>query len=95
MISETYWDALTKLEEHAYRVETGLGKYRNVYADIELKYVLESVIDDRRDRNRFDLRALFEEVVEAGYELDLEDSYDQRLTYATWFVNRMKGEDNV
>jgi len=92
VISETYWDALTKLEEHVSRVETGLARYRNPLADIELKYVLESVIDDRRDRDRFDLRTLFEEVVEAGYELNLEDSYNARYLYVTWFVDRMKGQ---
>jgi hypothetical protein len=92
MISETYWDALTKLEEHVARVESGLARYRNPIADIELKYVLESVIDDRKDREELDVRTLFEEVVEAGYALDVEASYSERLLYATWFVDRMKGQ---
>lgn len=92
MISETYWDALQKLEQHVARVERGLAKYRNPIADIELRYVLETVIADRKDRDELDLRTLFEEVVEAGYELDLEDSYNARLLYAIWFVDRMKGQ---
>lgn len=92
MISETYWDALKNLEGHVARVESGLGKWRNPIADIELKYVLESVIDDRKDREELDVRTLFEEVVEAGYELDVEASYSERLLYAIWFVDRMKGQ---